>query len=54
MTRKPQPRKSKAPPQSELVNNTGMTVISHPVFGQPLPTADPILPMIRLTNASTS
>jgi len=41
MTRRPQPRKSKAPPQSELVNNTGMTVVSHPVFGQPQPTADP-------------
>jgi len=41
MTRKPQARKPKAPPQSELINNTGMTVVSHPVFGQPQPTADP-------------
>ena len=41
MTRKPPARKPKAPPQSELINNTGMTVVSHPVFGQPQPTADP-------------
>jgi hypothetical protein len=41
MTRKPQSRKPKAPPQSEMVNNTGPTAVSHPVFAQPEPTADP-------------
>jgi hypothetical protein len=41
VSRKPQPRKSKAPPHSETVNNTGVTVLTHPVFAEPQPTADP-------------
>jgi calcineurin-like phosphoesterase family protein len=41
MTRKAQPRKPKAPPQSEVVDNTGVTVVNHPIFAQPAPTDDP-------------
>jgi hypothetical protein len=41
VSRKPQPRKSKAPSHSETVNNTGVTVLGHPAFGEPQPTTDP-------------
>jgi hypothetical protein len=41
MTRKPQTRKPKAAPQTETINNTGATALSHPVFGQPQRTDDP-------------
>ena len=39
MTRKP--RKPKAPPHSDVVDNVGATALDHPVFGQPQPTPDP-------------
>jgi hypothetical protein len=41
MTRRPQSRKSKAPPSSETVNNVGAAVLDGPVFAQPSPTPDP-------------
>ncbi len=41
MSRSPHHRKSKAPPQSEPVDNTGSTLLGRPVFAQPHPTPDP-------------
>src|SRR5579863_6583564 len=41
MARASHHRKSKAPPQSDPVDNTGPTVLDQPVFSQPQPTPDP-------------
>jgi hypothetical protein len=41
MARPAHHRKSKTPAQSEIVDNTGPVEISHPVFAQAAPTADP-------------
>jgi hypothetical protein len=41
MTRRPQTRKPKADPQSEVIDNTGAAPINRPVFAQPEPTDDP-------------
>ncbi len=41
MTRKPHTRKPKATQASDTINNTGATVLEHPVFAQPQPTPDP-------------
>ena len=41
MARASHHRNSKAPPQSDPVDNTGPTVLDQPVFSQPRPTPDP-------------
>jgi hypothetical protein len=41
MARSPRDRKSKTPPQSEPIDNSGPTVLGRPVFAQPHPTPDP-------------
>jgi Calcineurin-like phosphoesterase len=41
MARSPRHRRPKTPPQSDPIDNTGPTVLGHPVFGQPQRTPDP-------------
>ena len=41
MTRPPGTRKPLSAPQSGVIDNTGATVLTHPVFAQPHPTPDP-------------
>ena len=41
MSRSPQNRRRRTPPQSDPIDNTGPTVLGNPVFAQPQPTPDP-------------
>ncbi len=41
MTRRPHTRKSRTPPASTIIDNTGATKVDRPAFAQPQPTPDP-------------